>query len=532
MALDRDALVEAPDGRRQERRTTDAWQFQHFVASVRDYAIFTLDPSGIVTNWNAGAEQIKGYTEQEIVGRHFSTFYTEADRASGLPARALETAAREGRYEAEGWRVRKEGTHFWANVVIDAIRDQGGTLIGFAKITRDVSEKRGAQLTLQKMQEQLAQAQKMEALGRLTGGIAHDFNNLLAVVVGHAEVLARRLSDPKDRRAAEAIEKAARRGETLTRQLLTFSRRQRFESKVVNLKQHIESMREMFKSSLSSLFDVVIAVPPDVWLVATDIAMFDLAILNLLMNARDAMPQGGPITVAAENRRLARGDVAAELEGEFVALAVSDCGVGIPDDVLPNIFDPFFTTKNPDKGTGLGLSQVYGFVHQSGGSVTVASKLGKGTTVTLYLPRSHGLAVDPGSASSDVQAERPAKILVVDDNPEVATVTATLLEQLGYEARIANGADTALDEIRRGAAYDLVFSDIVMPGGINGIDLALALRQVDAKLPIILATGYSDDLLDSDIPREFPILRKPFKQIELGRVIASLLAAADTARRK
>src|SRR5579862_5374297 len=338
MALDRDALAEVSENRHPERRVADAWQFQHFVASVRDYAIFTLDPSGIVTNWNAGAAQIKGYAEQEIVGRHFSTFYTEGDRANGLPARALATAAREGRYEAEGWRVRKDGTHFWANVVIDAIHDERGNLIGFAKITRDVSEKRGAQLTLQKMQEQLAHAQKMEALGRLTGGIAHDFNNLLAVVGGHAEVLARRLTDPRDRRAAEAIEKAARRGETLTRQLLTFSRRQRFESKVVNLKQHIESMREMFKSSLSSIFDVVITIPSETWPIATDIAMFDLAVLNLLMNARDAMSQGGAITITAKNIRLRRGEVSTELEGEFVALSVSDGGIGIPDDVLPNIF--------------------------------------------------------------------------------------------------------------------------------------------------------------------------------------------------
>jgi two-component system NtrC family sensor kinase len=291
-------------------------------------------------------------------------------------------------------------------------------------------------------------------------------------------------------------------------------------------------MREMFKSSLSSMFDVVIAIPPDTWPIATDVAMFDLAVLNLLMNARDAMPKGGPITIAAQNHELTRGELSAELAGDFVALSVTDRGVGIPKDVLPNIFDPFFTTKNPDKGTGLGLSQVYGFVMQSGGDVTVASKLEEGTTVTLYFPRSRAAADAAEGASADPHAPHHARILVVDDNPEVATVTATLLEQLGYEARVANGPKRALDEIRSGAGYDLVFSDIVMPGGMNGVELALTLRAHDARLPIILATGYHDSVRDNDIPAEFPILRKPFKQVELGRVVASLLTSAQAARGK
>jgi PAS domain S-box-containing protein len=505
-------------------------QLSLLLGGITDYALFMLDPNGIVTSWNAGAKKIKGYDEGEIIGHHFSKFYTEIDRANGVPARVLYTATREGRYEAEGWRVRKDGSQFWANVVVDAIRDENGNLVGFAKVTRDISEKREAQLALQKMQEQLAQAQKMEALGRLTGGIAHDFNNILAIVSGHAEVLGRRLVDARDRRAAEAIGKAARRGEALTRQLLTFARRQRFETRVIDVKKHMDGVYEMLRSSLSSNFNVAISILPDIWSIEVDVSMLDLALLNLVMNSRDAMPQGGMITIAAENVRLTRGEIAAELEGEFVALAISDSGVGIPEDVLPKVFDPFFTTKNPDKGTGLGLSQVYGFVHQSGGGVTVTSKLHKGTTVTLYLPRSRAKQAADVTSTAALEAAASARILVVDDNPEVATVAASMLEELGYETRIVNGAERALDEIRNGGAYDLVFSDIVMPGDMNGMALALSLRRLYPNLPVVLATGYAESTLESQIPGEFPILRKPFKQAELGRVVAAGLARAQAAR--
>src|SRR5262249_27118916 len=207
-----------------------AGQFRRLIDGVTDYALFMLDPNGLIVNWNAGAERIKGYTADEIIGQHFSRFYTERDRATGLPARALQTAAREGRFKAEGWRVRNDGTLFWANAVIDRIIDENGNLIGFAKITRDITERRNAQLALQEAQAQRAQAQKMEALGQLTGGVAHDFNNLLMIVGGHVQTLKKLVTDnPRGMRAAQAIELAADRGAALTRQLLTFSRRQTYQ---------------------------------------------------------------------------------------------------------------------------------------------------------------------------------------------------------------------------------------------------------------------------------------------------------------
>ena len=371
----------------------DASRFELLVKAVTDYAIYMLDPEGFVTSWNSGAQKIKGYAEAEIIGRHFSRFYTEADRAAGLPARALATAGREGRYEAEGWRLRKDGSVFFAAVVIDAIRDEQGALVGFAKITRDITERQQAQAALQKAQEQLAHSQKMDALGQLTAGIAHDFNNLLMIVSGHIHTLKKLVADdPKGRRAAEAIAGAAQRGETLTRQLLTFARRQRLDTSRINLRERVDALRNMLAGSLGRHVRLAIDIAADVWPVQVDLGELEVALVNLAVNARDAMPRGGVISVTAHNVRLHRGDHGKDLQGDFVALTVSDTGAGIAPDILPRIFDPFFTTKEISKGTGLGLSQVHGFVHQSGGAVDVSSEVGKGTRVTIYLPRARAAA--------------------------------------------------------------------------------------------------------------------------------------------
>ena len=367
---------------------TDASRFELLVNAVTDYAIYMLDPEGFVTSWNSGAQKIKGYAEAEIIGRHFSRFYTEADRAAGLPARALATAGREGRYEAEGWRLRKDGSMFFAAVVIDAIRDEQGALVGFAKITRDITERKQAQAALQKAQEQLAHSQKMDALGQLTAGIAHDFNNLLMIVSGHIHTLNKLVADdPKGLRAAEAIAGAAQRGETLTRQLLTFARRQRLNPSRINLRERVDALRDMLAGSLGGDVKLMIGIAAEVWPVRVDLGELELALVNLAVNARDAMPRGGVISVTTHNVKLRRGDHGKDLQGDFVALTVGDTGVGIPPDILPRIFDPFFTTKEISKGTGLGLSQVHGFVHQSGGAIDVGSEVGKGTHVTIYLPR-------------------------------------------------------------------------------------------------------------------------------------------------
>jgi PAS domain S-box-containing protein len=513
-------VTEREEAQRALRETEQ--QLRLLLGGIVDHAIYMLDPNGIITSWNAGAEKIKGYSADEIIGQHFSKFYTNADRMIGLPARALHTAMTTGRYEAEGWRIRKDTTEFWASVVIDAIRDENGRLIGYAKVTRDISQQREMRLQLQKTQEQLAHAQKIEALGRLTGGIAHDFNNILMVVGGQAEILAHRLNNRPESKAVEAIREAAKRGEALTRQMLIFSRRQRLDPSIVHFGEHIAHTHALLRNSLTPNMAIANSVAPGLWPISVDPPSFDLALLNLVMNARDAMPDGGMITVTAENVRLQPGDVTADLAGEFVAIAVSDTGVGIPEDVLPNVFDPFFTTKEPDKGTGLGLSQVHGFANLSGGAVAISSRLGRGTTVTLYFPR----AVEGGRSSADVTSQAApqgeGRVLVVDDNPQVADVSAGLLEQLGYSVKIAHSAAAALNELTGDSGFDLVFSDIVMPGAMNGIELARAVKKLYPDLCFLLTTGYSEAA--AGLEAEFSILHKPFSQAELSAAVSTTLA--------
>jgi PAS domain S-box-containing protein len=372
----------------QEALRESERQFRLLVSGVIDYAIYMLDPNGIVVSWNAGAEKIKGYSADEIIGSHFSKFYTEEDRAAGKPARALYTSTHDSRFEGEGLRVRKDGTQFWASVVIDPIRDETGQLLGYAKITRDITERRAAQLALQRAQEQLAQSQKMEALGQLTGGIAHDFNNLLTILGGQGRIVKNNAADPKSLKAADAIEVTVQRGAALTRQLLGFSRRQQLEPQAVALAERLPGLKTMLATSLSANLQLVTSVLPDIWLVKADPSELDLAIMNLVLNARDAMPSGGLITIAAENITPPHSQLDETLKGEFVCISVIDNGDGIPAETLPKVFDPFFTTKAAGRGTGLGLSQVYGFAHQSGGCARIESEVGKGTRVTICLPRS------------------------------------------------------------------------------------------------------------------------------------------------
>jgi PAS domain S-box-containing protein len=511
-------------------------QFRLLVSGVVDYSLFMIDPNGIVASWNAGAEHIKGYRADEILGQHISRFYTETDRAAGAPMKALQTAAAQGRYEAEAWRVRKDGTLFWANVVLDAIHDETGRLIGFAKITRDITEKRAAQEQLQRAHDQLAQAQKMEAIGQLTGGVAHDFNNLLMVVSGQAEILRGRLGeDARAKRALDAISASAKRGEELTRHLLSFARRQRLETAPLSLSDQVSKLKELLGASLPPSVQLVVDVSSALWTINADASELELALLNMVVNARDAMPDGGVITIAAQNATLAADASEPAISGEFVALTVSDTGQGIAPDILPRVFDPFFTTKEVDKGTGLGLSQVYGFAQQSGGRIVVSSELGHGTTFTLYLPRSDGQPVS-AIASEPVETVTGLTILVVEDNPEVADTAVSLLEQLGHKVSLAANAQAALKAVASGPP-DLVFTDIVMAGTLDGLGLARKLRLEHPGLPILLATGYSQALQDT--ATEFPVLRKPYSLTDLSRAVSAILAQPasnlvqiDSARRR
>lgn len=481
--------------------------FDILTEGVVEYAIFVLDPAGHIASWNGSAQKIMGYTTKEVVGKHFGIFFRPDERRTGEPNRALEQAIQRGKHEIEGWRVRKNGTPFFVTGLISSIHDDAGNILGFANVLRDATERRDAQEKLVEAREQLAMAQKMEAIGKLTGGIAHDFNNLLMIIGGNAQIF-QRLLDPKLPRAIEAIQTAAKRGESLTRQLLTFSRRQHLSPAVVDLNAAIKNMRTMIESSLRGNIVYKEELDEGVSAVKVDLAELELAMVNISVNARDAMPNGGMFTLSVHNVTGEDEIGNEQLEGRFVAIDCSDTGMGIPPNLLSKIFDPFFTTKEVGKGTGLGLSQVYGFAHQAGGTVKAQSKVGLGTTISVYLPCTDAqIANKEPSAKTSDHPQRPS-VLIVDDSAEVAEVTSSLFEQLGYATIYRDSAEEALSLLADGAKIDLVFSDIVMPGAIDGVGLAREIRSRYPNLPVVLTTGYSDAAQAA--PSELRILRKPF----------------------
>jgi PAS domain S-box-containing protein len=498
--------------------------FQILIEGVVDYAIFVLDTAGRVASWNSAAQKIMGYSAEEIIGKHFGLFYRPDERRAGEPNRALELAVQKGRYEVEGWRIRKSGTPFFVTGSVSSIRDDDGNLLGFANVLRDATERRDAQEKLVQAREQLAMAQKMEAIGKLTGGIAHDFNNLLMIIGGNAQTF-RRLLDPKLPRAIEAIQTAAKRGESLTRQLLTFSRRQHLRPTVVDLNASIKNLRTMIESSLRGNIVYNEKIDEGVWPVKVDLAELELAIVNIAVNARDAMPNGGTFTLSVTNLTANREHGDEHPDGSFVAIQFTDTGMGIPPNLLSKIFDPFFTTKEVGKGSGLGLSQVYGFAHQAGGTVMAESNVGRGTTITLYLPACTDEQIAakeiPGADAQD--AKRPT-VLIVDDSADVAEVTSSLFEHLGYKTLYCDSAEAALRLLADGTKIDLVFSDIVMPGMIDGVGLATEIRSRYPDLPVVLTTGYSDAAQSA--PSNLKILRKPFDTDSLKTFIQDVVEVA------
>jgi PAS domain S-box-containing protein len=484
--------------------------FQILIEGVVDYAIFALDKEGHVASWNSAAQKIMGYNAEEIIGKHFGIFYRPDERRAGAPNRALELAIQRGKHEVEGWRIRKNGTPFFITGSVSSNHDDAGNLIGFINILRDATERRDAEEKLVQAREQLAMSQKMEAIGKLTGGIAHDFNNLLMIIGGSAQVFTR-LLDPKLPKAIQAIQTAAKRGESLTRQVLTFSRHQHLSPTVVDLTLSIKNMRTMIESSLRGNIVYNENIGDGVRSVKVDLAELELAIVNIAVNARDAMPNGGTFTLSVNDVTVDQEIGDNRLQGAFLAIAFSDTGTGIPPNLLSKMFDPFFTTKEVGKGTGLGLSQVYGFAHQAGGTVMADSRVGQGTTITLYLPSCADEQItskETSAAKTRTQHSQRQTVLVVDDSADVAEVTSSLFEDLGYETIYRDSAEAALKLLETGTKIDLVFSDIVMPGTIDGVGLAREIRSRYPNLPVVLTTGYSDAA--NAAPLNLRILRKPF----------------------
>jgi PAS domain S-box-containing protein len=520
-------LVAAEALRQSEER------FRLLVQGVTDYAIYMLDPEGKITNWNVGGERIKGYAPEEVVGRHFSMFYTEEDLRAGLPQRALETAAREGRFEGEGWRVRKDGSRFFANVVVDAIRDAEGKLLGFAKITRDITQRKKAEERLEQTRAAFIQAQKMEALGQLTGGVAHDFNNLLTVILSNIELAGAPGVDERDSaRLLDSARRAAGRGAMLTRQLLAFARRHPLSPKRQRVNALLQAFEAVLRRACGETCAMTLALTAEPTFAELDEAQFEAAILNLVMNARDAMPAGGNVRIRTEIAAVdaAKADALEGLRpGRYIALSVEDDGSGIPKNVLAHVFEPFFTTKEPGKGSGLGLSQVFGFAKQSGGHVTIESALGEGTTVTLYLPALEiGLMAqeEPEIGAAQARRRRRGTALIVEDDPDVLESAVVSLRSLGYEVLTAENGPGALDVLRRPQKIDLLFSDVVMPKGMTGIELAREARKLRPEVKVLLVSGYPRSVLEANEPLgDFVLIAKPYRLEELLQGLRRAAAA-------
>lgn len=499
-------------------------QFRFLVQCVTDYAIYMLSPEGIVTNWNAGAERIKGYAPEEIIGSHFSRFYSPEDAAAGIPTKNLQIALREGRFEKEGWRYRKDGSHFWANVVIDPIRNPVGQLIGYAKITRDMTEKKEAQEQLERAHEAMVQSQKMDALGQLTGGVAHDFNNLLMAVLGSLELIRKRMpEDPRLKMLLNNAFEGARRGVSLTQRMLSFARRQDLALTAVDLKALVAGMWDMLDRSLGPLITIETDFPEELPSIEADANQLEAALLNLAVNARDAMPGGGVIQISARLVEPPPAMGKKRLNGECVVLTVSDTGEGMDANTLARATEPFFTTKGVGKGTGLGLSMVHGMAEQLGGRVRIESQKWRGTSVEVWLPLARGDIVpvvvpEPAQIESSIQ---PLVIVVVDDDNLVLTNTTVMLEDFGHTVIEATSGIAALEVIRKTPHVDLVITDQAMPQ-MTGMQLAAAIRIDWPNLPILLMSGYAE--LPPKTPFEVSRLAKPFSLNDLEEAVAHTIA--------
>jgi PAS domain S-box-containing protein len=501
-------------------------RFRLLVQSVTDYAIYMLDPAGRVSSWNAGAQRFKGYAAEEIMGEHFSRFYTEEDLQAGIPRIALETAEREGRFEAEGWRLRKDGSRFWATVIIDPVRNDDGALIGFAKVTRDLSEKRA-------IEEQLRQSQKMEAVGQLTGGLAHDFNNLLTGIGGSLEMMQVRMSQGRTAefdRYFMAAQGAVKRAAALTHRLLAFSRRQTLDPKPTNVNRLLAGLEDLVGRTVGPSVDVEVVAESDLWPTLVDPNQLENAVLNLCINARDAMPDRGKLTIETANKWLDhRAARQQDLPvGQYVSLCVSDTGIGMTAEVIAKAFDPFFTTKPLGEGTGLGLSMIYGFARQSGGQVRIYSEVGQGTTMCIYLPRhtEDAPTEDEDAPSASLAPTGDGQVvLVIDDEPTIRMLVAEVLAESGYAVIEAPDGPAGLRVLESNARIDLLITDVGLPGGMNGRQVADAARVSRPDLKVLFITGYAENAVigRGRLENGMFVLTKPFQMEVLADRIREIV---------
>ncbi|WP_182083876.1 histidine kinase famiy protein [Aureimonas sp. ME7] len=485
-------------------------------------------PDNPIVFANNAFVQMTGYRREEIVGNNCRFLQgPETDPETVSQVRA----AVEGRREiaTEILNYRKDGSTFWNALFISPVYDAEGKLVYLFGSQLDVSRRRDAE-------EALRQSQKMEALGQLTGGIAHDFNNLLQVVTGYVEVIAAQLEKPElDRtrtaRAVDNVRSASARAVTLTQQLLAFARKQRLEGRLVNLNGLVSGMTDMAARTLGDQIAVETDLAPDLATARVDPTQAEVALLNILINARDAMSGmagGGTVRIVTANRTIGAEDATDYDDvapGDYVSVAVSDTGSGMAREVLSRVLDPFFTTKEEGKGTGLGLSMVYGFAKQSGGTVHLESREGEGTTVELLFPAARGEETRSLQRVRAVERQGTERILVVDDREAVAELAREMLEEHGYAVDVETSPLGALKRLRDGEAFDLLFSDLVMPGGMNGTALAQEALRIAPRLKVLLTTGYAEASLERSEAEgaRFEILNKPYSRLDLARRVRIVL---------
>jgi PAS domain S-box-containing protein len=488
-------------------------------------AVLIIDPASKITLCNPAVARVFGYAPEELIGQSTAVLYEDGAEQARIQ-KVKEELRRRTRPEPLTIHFRrKSGEVFPAETVISVLRDEKDHPIGFLSLNRDISHQ-------VEQDEALRKSQRMEAVGQLTGGIAHDFNNLLTIITGNHELLEMELEDSEQRDLLARANNAALMGARLTNRLLTFARRRKLDPVILDLNEQVLTMAELLRRALGETIVLGTLLAPGLWSVRADPSEIENAVLNLAINARDAMPGGGKLVIETKNVMLDDGDVATEVgvqPGDYVRLSVSDTGVGMTREVLARVFEPFFTTKEPGKGTGLGLSVIYGFVKQSGGHVTAYSEVGKGTTVNLYLPRVAANAERQAAAKKATSAapEIGETILLVEDNTDVRTVAARRLRNLGYSVIEAANAAQAIETLGSGRRIDLVFSDVVMPGGMSGFELAQWMRSNLPGMRILLTSGFAEDVARAGEASvsDLDILRKPYSGAELARALRKAIDA-------
>ncbi len=508
------------------REYLSAQEYRSLVEAIADVAIYMLDPNGQIISWNLGAERFKGYPAAEVLGRHFRMFYTPEDREIRLPERALSIANAEGRYEYEGWRLRKDGGRFWAHVIIDRIANDEGVVIGYAKVTRDVTPQKEASEQLERARNALFQSQKLESIGKLTGGVAHDFNNLLMIIQSSLEMIEVKNASPEQIVKLVGHAKAAiKRGSALTQRMLAFARKQELRMELVDIRDLIYGMTDMLQRSLGPRIRLVTAFSDTLEKISIDSNQFELALMNLAVNARDAMPDGGSLTFSARSVAIDRIHPTQLEPGNYVCLAIADDGVGMDEATIARATEPFFTTKGVGKGTGLGLSMVHGLIEQSGGRMLIHSTKDAGTRVELWLPIA-GVEMERNSPSLTYRKVSPSlannslRVLVVDDDPLVCATTGALLDSLGHRALEVPSAEEAISVLESDHDINMLLTDHAMPG-MTGAQLTNEVNIRWPGLPVMLASGFAE--IHEEISDKAIRLPKPYGRDDLIRAINEAL---------